>query len=202
MDKEMKQMNGWRIISLNKDFDPLLMQEFKANMLPTGFVLPNGTVYSGTWVWGYRTEATAPTTNQDTYTGPVIVATRGIPTEFKFINNLGTVATTNVLAYKLSTDQSLHWANPGGVNKYVLNPFPPPAYVGNPAHYDGAIPAAVHLHGGEVPAALDGGPDSWFTSTGQHGAGYYSKDGNTNGNYAIYRYPNSQADECFPGIPP
>ena len=26
---------------------------------------------------------------------------------------------------------------------------------------------AVHLHGGEVPPELDGGPDSWFTSDGE-----------------------------------
>ena len=50
----------------------------------------------------------------------------------------------------------------------------------------------MHLHGGEVPAAIDGGPDFWFTSDGQHGPAFYSKDGNTDKNWAIYRYPNVQ----------
>ncbi len=42
----------------------------------------------------------------------MIVATRGMPTEIKCVNDLGTTATTNVLAYKNSTDQTLHWADP------------------------------------------------------------------------------------------
>jgi len=40
---------------------------------------------------------------------PVIVATRHQPTEIKWVNNLGSADTTNVLAYKYSTDQTLHW---------------------------------------------------------------------------------------------
>jgi spore coat protein A, manganese oxidase len=57
--------------------------------------------------------------------------------------------------------------------------------------YIGPIPATVHLHGGEIPAAYDGNPDSWFTPNGLRGPGYrtagYSKPGE-----AIYEYPNSQ----------
>ena len=33
------------------------------------------------------------------------------------------------------------------------------------------------IHGGEVPAVLDGGPDSWWTPNGIYGHGYYSKGG-------------------------
>jgi spore coat protein A len=170
------------------------MKEFRANMLPGTFTPETGT-YEGTWVWGYVTPDADTSSARDTYTGPVVVATRGVPSEFKFVNDLGTTNTTNVLAYKYSTDQSLHWANPGGVDKYVPNPYPgdtPPDWLGNPDHYSGAIPAAVHLHGAEDPAAVDGGPDSWFTSAGQHGATFYSKDGNTYSNYCIYTYPNVQ----------
>ena len=46
-----------------------------------------------------------------------------------------------------------------------------------PATYEAPVPAAVHLHGGEVPAVLDGGPDSWWTPNGIYGHGYYSKGG-------------------------
>jgi FtsP/CotA-like multicopper oxidase with cupredoxin domain len=54
------------------------------------------------------------------------------------------------------------------------------------------IPACVHIHGGEVPPVLDGGPDAWFTSDGAyHGHAFYSKDG-INSNYSIYKYPNVQ----------
>jgi spore coat protein A len=49
------------------------------------------------------------------------------------------------------------------------------------------------LHGGEVPPQIDGGPDAWYTSDGNHiGGGYYSEDGISNKNYAIYTYPNTQ----------
>jgi len=55
-----------------------------------------------------------------------------------------------------------------------------------------SIPAVVHLHGGEVPPQLDGGPDAWYTSDGLYqGAGYYSFAG-ANPNEAIYKYPNTQ----------
>jgi len=173
------------------------MKEFRANMLPSTFVPTGGDAsYNGTWVWGYVTPGADTTSTRDTYTGPVVVATRGVPSEFKFVNDLGTTDTTNVLAYKYSTDQSLHWANPNMVDRYVVNPFTPPdpAWLGNPDHYSGAIPAAVHLHGGEDAAATDGGPESWFTSDGMLGKAFYSEgwDGHTPQNYAIYTYPNVQ----------
>ena len=166
------------------------MKEFKANMLPTGFN-PGGS-YDGTWVWGYVTHGTDLSAVRETYTGPIVVATRGVPTEMKFVNDLPTGATTNVLAYQYAIDQSLHWANPDGVPKYIATDVPDAPWVGNPDHYMGSIPAAVHLHGAEDPAAIDGGPESWFTSSGQHGPAFYSMDGNTAGNYSIYRYPNVQ----------
>ncbi len=100
------------------------------------------------------------------------------------MNNLGNTAGTGVLAYKFSTDQSIHWANP-----YALDMM-------NPArmqNYDGTIPAVPHLHGGEVPSELDGGPAAWFTSDGAiKGHGFYSKDGAAATNHAIYSYPNKQ----------
>jgi spore coat protein A, manganese oxidase len=167
------------------------MKEFRANMLPHTFVPASGT-YSGTWVWGYLKPGTEITVARDTYTGPVVVATRHQPAEFKFTNDLGNTSATHVLFYNNSTDQSLHWANPNEVPRYIADTNAPTGYVGNPNHYSGAIPAAVHLHGGEDAAATDGGPDSWFTSAGQHGPAFYSRDGNTGGNYAIYRYPNAQ----------
>jgi len=53
------------------------------------------------------------------------------------------------------------------------------------------IPAVAHLHGGEVPPEIDGGPDAWFTSDGMYkGRGYYSFG--APGNSAIYNYPNTQ----------
>ena len=61
-------------------------------------------------------------------------------------------------------------------------------------HYAGPIPTVPHLHGGEVPPVIDGGPDAWFTSDGAyHGHGYYTHPGvAAAGNEAVYRYPNTQ----------
>ncbi len=157
----------------------LHMREFQANVMPSTFVPATG-AYNGTWVWGYIVGPDAPTGPLGTYLGPVIVATRGSPTQLRFVNDLGDTATSNVLAWVNSTDQTLHWADPLGMGM-------------NMDHYAGPIPAVVHIHGGDVPPVLDGGPDAWFTSDGlHHGHAFYSKDGNTNGNYAIYRYPNTQ----------
>jgi len=162
----------------------LQMTEFQAQVLPTG--MPK------TWVWGYLQPGQA---TRDSYLGPVIVATRGTPTEMKFVNNLGSAATTNVLAYKYSTDQTLHWADPlnNEANMWNHMAMPPAPGSEGAENYLGPIPAVVHLHGGEVPPQLDGGPDAWFTSDGAYkGHAFYSKDGAAATNYAIYRYPNSQ----------
>ncbi len=173
----------------------LHMTEFKSSVLPSTIALPGGAAYTGTWVWGYREPGQS---TADPYVGPVIVATRGNATEFKFVNDLGNSSTTNVLAYKNSTDQTLHWADPlnGEANTGAHEALMMPGMSPNSPwdqNYNGPIPAAVHLHGGEVPPVLDGGPDSWFTSDGNYtGHGYYSKDGNTSKNYTIYRYPNTQ----------
>jgi spore coat protein A len=183
----------------------LRMCEFKANILPAGTVAG----YTGTYVWGYivdtGTGCPSPTTALDTYVGPVIVNDRGSSTDITFFNNLGNAGNTQVLFYKYSVDQTLHWADPQGgeANNCAFlvdtagfggNTYPPFGDV-CADNYAGPVAAVPHLHGGEVPPELDGGPDAWFTSTSGssiHGHGYYSFDNNTNGNYAIYNYPNTQ----------
>jgi spore coat protein A len=155
------------------------MREIKVNILPQGFI-PN---YAGTSVFAYLNGSGIPNTPKETYIGPVIVATRNNPIEAKFVNDLGDTGTTQVKAWKESTDRTLHWADPlneGMVNGHYGDSGPAP------------IPACVHLHGGEIPPVLDGGPDAWFTSDGMyHGHGFYTKDG-SNSNYSIYKYPNTQ----------
>jgi FtsP/CotA-like multicopper oxidase with cupredoxin domain len=172
----------------------LTMCEFQASVLPTGTLAPG--VKPATWVWGYR--RTLPTAMPDTYLGPVIVATRGIPTQIKYINALGTAAGTNVLAYKNSTDQTLDWADPPNESNAcyaAIQPGLTPTGI-CAQNYLGPIPTVPHLHGGEVPPMLDGGPDAWFTSylsTGYRGHAYYTRPGvAVTINEAVYRYPNAQ----------
>jgi FtsP/CotA-like multicopper oxidase with cupredoxin domain len=191
-------------------FSPLelTMREFQSRVLPSTMVLPTGQPYTGTWVWGYRTPGDAAT--RTSYLGPLIIATRGQPTTMRYVNELGTVDETNVLAYKNSVDQTLHWADPLGGEANMGNmdivPMMPPMPPFDQL-YRGPIAATVHLHGGEVPPQVDGGPDSWFLSQEptaeeqaanpdwtMHGSGYYSDPGHpdTPANGATYTYPNTQ----------
>jgi len=161
----------------------LHMREFRANVLPTGFVPPGGWPggVPGTYVWGYISGASAPTSNLDTYIGPVFVAARGTPIQVQYVNDLGHTTTSNLTFFKYATDQTLHWADPLEEAPKFTN-------------YEGYIAAVPHLHGGEVPPQLDGGPDAWFTSDGSaHGDFYYTHPSvPVGGNTSVFRYPNSQ----------
>ena len=57
--------------------------------------------------------------------------------------------------------------------------------------YTGPVPTTVHLHGAEVAAAYDGGPNSWFTPDGRKGPDY-TTIGDPGPGKAIYKFQNSQ----------
>ena len=130
------------MITAGPDQIELQMTEFQTKVLPDSFYAALPAPHNaGTYVWGYLTPGQA---TRDSYLGPVIVATRGTPTEMKFVNNLGSAATTNVLAYKYSTDQTLHWADPlnGEVNMCNHMVWPPESSSDCAKNYAGPIPAA------------------------------------------------------------
>ena len=176
----------------------LNMLEFKANMMPSTFV-PGGGTYTGTWTFGYRVgPTTAPTSAVKTAVGPVIVAVRGVPTQIRYVNNL----TTNGIFWRDWTDQSLHSASHQAVGESM-------PITGDTTHYKGPVLAVPHLHGGEDPAVVDGGPEAWFASNFPgpdtelpyvlHGPAYYAGTDVAGGgatpaalNESIYRYPNTQ----------
>ncbi|HSD18560.1 MAG TPA: copper oxidase, partial [Anaeromyxobacter sp.] len=183
----------------------LRMCEVKANILPTGTLAPG--VKPETWAWAYLAgpcpdygEDPPPAPVNSTL-GPVIVALRGVPTEVTYVNELGDTS-TNVLAYTTSTDQTLHWADPLGLGcmmKAAMGDWGagvmyPPRSDACAFNYSGPIPAVPHLHGGEIPAQIDGSPDSWFTSAATPGFGpkYYTKGGGQSAGQAVYTYPNVQ----------
>jgi len=162
------------------------MQEFQSDIMPSTFVPANGLPYTGTWVWGYQTDGNPTPTALNgalkTYINPVVLAFRHTPTKITWVNELGTGAGSN-LYWEDWTDQTLHWADPF----HLLH--------GDPArliHYTDQVPAVAHLHGGEVPPQLDGGPDAWYTSDGMHqGHAYWAGPGG-GGNTSVYNYPNTQ----------
>ena len=163
----------------------LRMSEFRTQVLPRA--MPQ------TWVWGYLRPGEQ---GRSSYLGPVIVAERGTPTEVKWVNDLGRTRTTRLRWWVDATDQTMHWADP---LHREANRCAEAVEVGTPAtgmcarHYHGPVPATAHLHGGEVPPVIDGGPDSWYTSDGRYtGHGYYSRHPSAHADHAVYRYPNVQ----------
>src|SRR3989304_6256785 len=152
-----------------------------------------------TAVWAYRI-SNGTIVFGPNYPGYTVVAMRNTATQIKYINNLVPSAIpgdgTDTLYKLLTVDQSLHWANPIGNPMMIEDPNQPGSgiKIGNPANYNGPVPAVAHLHGGEVPPQIDGGPDAWFTATGGYkGHAYHTKPGISVGdNEAIYNYPNSQ----------
>ena len=173
------------------------MCEFDSTILPPGTPLAAGATGKSR-VWGYAAAAACPTAAQDTYIGPVIVNTRGTPTQVTWVNELGHSDTTGVLAYKYNTDQTLHWADPtnNSANDCHMSGVVP-AFGSNCAqNYSGPIPAVVHLHGGEVPPEIDGNPLAYFASNGAfRGPAYYSSAAGVNS--ATYNYPNTQEAGAF-----
>jgi len=59
----------------------LNMHTFKANIMPSTFVPATGIPYDGTWTFGYLVDTPTPGALYETPVGPVIVATRDVPTQ-------------------------------------------------------------------------------------------------------------------------
>ena len=197
---QMGQNNTIQTVVADTNQLTFSMCEFDAKMLPVGTLAPG--VQPTTKVWGYI-DGTCPTATDpaaDTYIGPVVVATRGTPTEINYVNDLGDTASSLVSAYTFSTDLTLHWADPLGTltgqsESNACNHMGGVPDFGSACaeNYVGPIPAVPHLHGAEDPPVVDGGPDAWFTSDGlEHGHAYYTKNPTDPPNTAVYRYPNSQ----------
>lgn len=181
--------------------------EFDAKVLPPG--TPG--VAANTRSWGYIVGTGCPAPSDSTYTrdsfiGPVLVAIRNMGTQLKVVNDLPNAAATEVLAYKYSVDQTVHWADPlnGEANACnhaaEMGAIPSPGSDCSKNYAEVApplipsIPAAVHLHGSIIPPELDGGPDAWVTSTGIKGHGYYTSPSADPipSNGFVYNYPNRQ----------
>jgi len=201
LDLSASGINGLDTIVAGPGEIRLNMRTFKANIMPSTFVPANGLPYTGTWTFGYVQDATAQPGLRETPVGPVIVATRGAPTQIRYVNNLQASDPTlpandpnATIHWREWTDQSLHSA----FHQADGNPMPTS---GAPNHYLGPVLAVPHLHGAEDPAVIDGGPEAWFASdvagtapiSVSHGPAYYTHPGvAAASNEAVYRYPNTQ----------
>jgi spore coat protein A len=185
---------------LNGATFPIAAEEFQSQILPTVVNWPGipATCTDGinpssaSWVWGYLTDTDDPLVVRPSYLGPVVVAERGIAAHPEYINNL---PVDGNVQQNLPIDMTLDWANPDGIDCLpdpITGDYTNPLCGGivPPSIYQGPIPIATHLHGGEVSPAYDGGPDAWFTPPGyaQTGPGFPGP---------VYTYPNEQQESTI-----
>lgn len=180
------------------------MKEINQAVLPLVKFAPCKVKFKKTRVWAYETKdtATGAVLGPAVWPAVTIVAKRGIATRVKYVNKLPSFNPSNPLGPGLVQgvlpfDQTIHWADPmqtmGHSIARTIESYSTGSSAGSSSwdQYIGPVPATVHLHGGEIPAAFDGNPDSWFTPNGIRGPGYNSL-GDPKPGEAIYEYANSQ----------
>ena len=112
-------------------------------------ILPNP--LPKTKVWAYGSSDHPNTFHTPSYT---IEATVNHPVRVKWINDLKD-SNGDFLPHLLPVDQTVHWANPGGLHG-------PDSMGFDPAPYKGPVPLVTHLHGSHVVPGSDGYPESWI----------------------------------------
>jgi len=129
----------------------ITVSEFSQQILPPGF--------PETTVWGYGGEVRNPQTGEiipDFHftPGATFEATRGIPVNVQWVNNLTS-------PHPLPVDPTIHWADPNNMGM-PMSPFPPfpPGF----PLAQSPVPIVPHLHGGETQSDSDGHPEAWFTA--------------------------------------
>jgi len=197
---------------------PVNAEEFEAQILPTLANWPTApatcfindpdptttadevTPGTASWTYGYISNpATLTGAPRPTYLGPVVIAQRGVAANPTYGNNIpdASLGSMGVVQYNMPIDKTLDWADP------QMNTGPVDCYTGGfltadcqaqYPFYSGPMPIATHLHGGEVSALYDGGPDAWFTpGAASHGPGYPSPGSPT----TTYHYPNEQQESLI-----
>jgi len=160
-----KRVTGTALTVSMEEFQQFVMPQAMYALDPLNPPAPGVDPLKGTYVWGYKVYGSGPL-----YPAFTIEAQKGIANTVIYINNL----VNPVLQQYLTVDQTLHWADPW-MQHGLMTP------------YAGPVPAAVHLHGGEVPSESDGHPDAWFTP----GLGITGPAWNLGADNICY-YPNTQ----------
>jgi len=183
------------------------MKEVDQQVLPPTSTPACGSHALGpTRVWAYEISDTITKMVLGPANWPAVTvdAKRYLPTLVTYVNELPSFNLSNsnggypyaqgLVQGLLTVDQTLHWADPPLLECMTRTPMVDCAMnPGDPCctPFTGTPPAVVHLHGGEVPSAFDGGPEAWFTSDGKTGTAY-STLGNPGPGKAVYLYQNSQ----------
>ncbi|MHB0874892.1 MAG: multicopper oxidase family protein [Anaerolineae bacterium] len=133
----------------------ITVSEIQQKVLPESMYVGLDAPYdAGTYVWAYGI-SDGTSVYPPHYPGFTIEARRLVPTRVHYVNQLEQPdGSPPVLQQYITIDQTLHWANPLGLDHMDPAAMEP---------YSGPVPVSPHLHGGEVASIHDGGPDSWFT---------------------------------------
>ena len=176
---------------------PVNAEEFRSQILPKAIHFPGGKppkncgLDTASSTWGYLSGiANTPGMIRPTYLGPVVISETGVAVTPTYGNNL---PLGGVVQANLPIDQTLDWADPlgstgpVGCGKNLAGDYT--NLLCGQIPYIGPIPIATHMHGAEVAAAYDGGPDAWFTQGNAiTGAGWPG---------AEYNYPNNQQESTI-----
>ncbi len=151
------------------------VEQFTQQILPVGLPV--------TTVWGYSgliKDLAAPGGTRPFHNAPgaTFEATRGIPANVQWTNNLVDPVTAAPLPHLFAIDPTLHWANPNNMLMPTAPFLPPPGYV----DAQSPVPIVTHLHGGEVESASDGHPNAWFTAAQAKTGAAFVKSRYTYGN--------------------
>lgn len=130
----------------------ITVSRFFQQMLPLG--------YPQTELFGYggmvecENKCCSHTFIQTSVPGPVILATRGIPVNIKWVNNL-------CGRHPFPIDPTIYWADPNNIR--MINPNDVPPFPPGLSQAQRPIPIVTHLHGAETSSVFDGHPEAWFT---------------------------------------
>lgn len=147
--------------------------QFQQQVLPAGF--------PQTTVWGYGgniKNAAGTTVYSQSFPAATFNATRGVPVNVQWVNNLVDSATGAPLPHLFPVDPTLHWADPNNMG------IPVPPFAPEYPAAQSPVPIVTHLHGGEVESASDGNPQAWFTPGQVMTGPSFVK--------SLYTYPNTQ----------
>jgi len=158
------------------------MMETNQQVLPPGSYpqCGSGVTLGPTRVWAYQTtdSTTGAVLGPAHWPAVTIVAQRGTTTRATYVNQLPSFDPDHpngpgLVQGELPFDQTVHWADPlkSGCGMPMQNTS---ANASCKQNYIGPVPAVVHLHGAELPAAFDGDPEAWFTSNGLKGADFHT----------------------------
>ena len=131
----------------------ITVSRFFQQMLPLG--------YPQTELFGYggmvecENKCCSHTFIQTSVPGPVILATRGIPVNIKWVNNL-------CGRHPFPIDPTIYWADPNNIR--MINPNDVPPFPPGLSQAQRPIPIVTHLHGAETSSVFDGHPEAWFTA--------------------------------------